>query len=86
MNRLVREYLVALVETPSRRRIARTRWSKMFETGLVDVGDREWSRNDLYVPRECSQAPGLEQAIATGRVAGTVGRMGARALEHAPAH
>ena len=49
VNQLVREYLSALVEEPSRRRLARARLSKAFETGLVEVGDRNWSRDDLYV-------------------------------------
>ena len=48
VNQMVREYLAALVEEPNRRRIARTRLKKAFETGLVDVGDRKWSRDDLY--------------------------------------
>ena len=48
VNQLVREYLSALVEEPSRRRLARARLSKAFETGLVEVGDRNWSRDDLY--------------------------------------
>ena len=48
VNQLVREYLSALVEEPSRRRLARARLRKTFETGLVDVGDRKWNRDDLY--------------------------------------
>ena len=48
VNQLVREYLTALVEDPSQRRLARARLKKTFETGLVDVGDRNWSRDDLY--------------------------------------
>ena len=48
VNQLVREYLAALVEEPGRRRLARARLSKAFETGLVEVGDRRWSRDDLY--------------------------------------
>jgi len=48
VNQLVREYLTALVEEPSRRRLARARLRKAFEAGLVDVGDRTWSRKDLY--------------------------------------
>jgi hypothetical protein len=40
VNQLVREYLAALVEQPSRRRQARARLRKAFETGLVNVGDR----------------------------------------------
>jgi len=48
VNQLVREYLAALVEEPSRRRLARARLTAAFKTGLVDVGDRNWSRDDLY--------------------------------------
>lgn len=48
VNQLVREFLSALVEEPGRRRLARMRLRKRFEKGLVDVGDRDWSRNDLH--------------------------------------
>jgi hypothetical protein len=48
VNQLVREYLAALVEEPSRRRLARARLKKAFETGLVDIGNSKWNRNDLY--------------------------------------
>jgi len=48
VNQLVREYLTALVEDPSRRRLARARLRKTFESGLVGVGDRNWNRDDLY--------------------------------------
>jgi hypothetical protein len=48
VNQLVREYLAALVEEPSRRRVARARLRRAFETGIVEVGDRNWSRDDLY--------------------------------------
>jgi len=48
VNQLVREYLAALVEEPSRRRLARARLRKAFETGLVEVGERNWCREDLY--------------------------------------
>jgi hypothetical protein len=48
VNQLVREYLAKLVEEPSRRRLARARLRKAFETGIVDVGDRKWNREDLY--------------------------------------
>jgi hypothetical protein len=44
----VRDYLAALVEEPGRRRLARARLKEAFETGLVDAGDRTWSRDDLY--------------------------------------
>jgi hypothetical protein len=48
VNQLVRDYLAALVEEPSRRRLARARLKKMFETGLVRVGEKTWTRDDLY--------------------------------------
>ena len=48
VNQLVRDYLAALVEEPSRRRLAKARLRTMFETGIVEVGDRNWSRDDLY--------------------------------------
>ena len=51
VNQLVREYLAALVEEPSRRRLARARLRKAFETGLVDVGDRKWSREEIHERR-----------------------------------
>ena len=48
VNQLVREYLARLVEEPSRRRLARARLRKAFDTGLVRAGDRKWSRDELY--------------------------------------
>jgi hypothetical protein len=48
VNQLVRAYLEGLVEEPSRRRLARARLRKLFATGLVEVGERTWSRGDLY--------------------------------------
>jgi hypothetical protein len=48
VNQLVREYLAALADEPSRRRIARTRLKAAFESGLVEIGNRNWSRDDLY--------------------------------------
>ena len=48
VNQLVREYLAALVEEPNRKRLARERLQKAFDTGLVEVGDRNWNRDDLY--------------------------------------
>jgi hypothetical protein len=45
---LVREFLARLVVSPIRRRLARARLRKAFETGLVDAGDRKWSRDELY--------------------------------------
>jgi hypothetical protein len=51
VNQLVREFLAALVEEPSRRRLARARLTRAFETGLVDVGDRKWSRDEIHERR-----------------------------------
>ena len=48
VNQLVREYLARLVEEPSRRRLARARLRKAFETGLIRAGDRKWIRDELY--------------------------------------
>ena len=47
VNQLVREYLAALVEETAGG-LARARLRKALETGLVDAGDRTWSRDDLY--------------------------------------
>ena len=51
VNQLVRDYLAALVEEPSRRRFARARLKKAFKTGLVEVGHNKWHRDDLYERR-----------------------------------
>jgi hypothetical protein len=48
VNQLVREYLTALVEEPSRRRLARASLKKTFKRGLIEVGDWKWNRDDLY--------------------------------------
>lgn len=48
VKQLVRENLARLAEERRRRRLARARLRKAFETGLVEVGDRKWSRDDLY--------------------------------------
>jgi uncharacterized protein DUF6364 len=48
VNQLVREYLAALVEEPSRRRMARARLRKAFETGIVQIGGQTWRRDDVY--------------------------------------
>ena len=47
-KRLVRDFLTGLVEESGRKRLARARLRRTFETGLVTVGDRSWSRDDLY--------------------------------------
>ncbi|MGA7410248.1 MAG: hypothetical protein WBW33_07165 [Bryobacteraceae bacterium] len=48
VNQLVREYLTRLVEEPGRRRLARARLTGAFEKGLVEVGERNWTRDSLY--------------------------------------
>ncbi len=48
VNQLVRDYLAALVEEPNRRRLARARLMRVFETGLVEVGEITWTRDELY--------------------------------------
>ena len=48
VNRLVRKHLARLVEEPNRRRLARARLRKAFETGLVEAGGAKWSRDELY--------------------------------------
>ncbi len=48
VNQLVRDYLATLVEEPGRRRLARARLKQMFETGLVTVGKKTWTRDELH--------------------------------------
>ena len=48
VNQLVREYLTSLVEEPGRRRLARVRLQMAFDHGLIEVGERDWTREDLY--------------------------------------
>ena len=48
VNRPVRERLARLAKERSRRRLARARLRKAFETSLVEIGDRKWSRDELY--------------------------------------
>ena len=48
VNQLVRDYLSALVDESDRTRLAREKLKQAFATGLVDVGTRNWSREDLY--------------------------------------
>ena len=48
VNQLVREFLATLVETAGRRKLARTRMARRFRTGVVEVGERTWTRDDLY--------------------------------------
>ena len=48
VNEMVREYLSSVVESSGRMRLARAGLRKALETGLVKVGDKTWSRDDLY--------------------------------------
>jgi hypothetical protein len=48
VNQMVRNYLIGLVEEPSRRRLSRARLLKAFRTGMVTVGKRTWNRDDLH--------------------------------------
>lgn len=48
VNRLVREFLTSLTDDSGRARLARARLKKTFAAGLVDVGELNWSREDLY--------------------------------------
>jgi hypothetical protein len=48
VNQLVREFLTTLVEEHGRRRMARARLKMAFEKGLVEIGDKDWSRDELY--------------------------------------
>lgn len=48
VNQLIREYLEALVDQSGTKLLAKTRLNQTFNTGLVEVGDRTWSRDDLY--------------------------------------
>jgi len=48
VNQLVREFLAGLVEEPSRKDLARERLKKAMETGLVEIGERTWTRDDLH--------------------------------------
>ena len=48
VNQLVRDYLAGLVEESSRRRAARARLKAAFGKGLISIGEKNWSREDLY--------------------------------------
>jgi hypothetical protein len=48
VNQLVRDFLAGLVAESGRKRLARARLEKMMSAGLVEVGERTWSRADLY--------------------------------------
>jgi hypothetical protein len=48
VNQLVRDFLATLVEESGRRRMARIRLRAALEQGLAEIGERTWSRDDLY--------------------------------------
>lgn len=48
VNQMVRDYLYGLVAEADRRKIARARLSELFDRGLVEVGERTWTRDELY--------------------------------------
>jgi len=49
VNQLVREFLTSLVEEDTRKSLARARLKRALETGLVEIGAKNWTRDDLYV-------------------------------------
>jgi hypothetical protein len=51
VNQLVREFLAGLVDQSSRRDLARARLKKAMETGLIEIGERNWTRDDLHERR-----------------------------------
>ena len=51
VNQLVREFLAGLVDESSRRDVARARLKKAMETGLIEIGERNWTRDSLYERR-----------------------------------
>lgn len=48
VNQMVREHLAAVVEDTGARRVARARLKRAFKRGIVEVGERTWTRADLY--------------------------------------
>ncbi len=51
VNQMVREFLAGLVDETSRRDLARERLKKAMDTGLIEIGERNWTRDDLYERR-----------------------------------
>lgn len=48
VDHLVQEYLANLHGIEDRRREARTRLVAAMEKGVVEIGERDWRREDLY--------------------------------------
>ena len=51
VNQLVREFLAGLVDESSQRDLARERLKKAMDKGLIEIGERNWTRDDLYERR-----------------------------------
>ncbi|MGH9659222.1 MAG: hypothetical protein ACRD96_11805, partial [Bryobacteraceae bacterium] len=49
VNQLVRDFLTEMVQ--GRRRVAREQLKAAFEHGLIEVGDRRWTRDELHERR-----------------------------------
>ena len=48
VNQLVREYLEGLVQQSDRRKAALADIQEMFRTTKIQIGKRNWTRDDLY--------------------------------------
>jgi hypothetical protein len=48
VNQLVRDFLTALVKESETKRTARARLKIAFDKGLVEIGDKHWTRDELY--------------------------------------
>ncbi len=48
VNQLVREFLASVAEESGRRRLARARLKAAMDKGLVEVGEKTWTRDELY--------------------------------------
>jgi hypothetical protein len=48
VNQLVRDFLANLVKESERKRMARRRLTMAFEHGLIEIGDKRWTRDELY--------------------------------------
>ncbi len=51
LNQLVRQYLASIADQPVRRRIARARLKAAFSGGIVELGPRTWTRDQLHERR-----------------------------------
>jgi Family of unknown function (DUF6364) len=48
VSQLVRKYLSALVGQHGKRRLARARLANAFSSGVVELGERNWTRDSLH--------------------------------------